>query len=506
MRAIKFLLYCVSLFITTSANAAEMKLITTEILHSKILPHRLTGLIVSPNGKRVAYLVGSGRFSEDFGNGYGDSDWEKTSVVIDSKKERAYDGFVLNPTFSPDSQRVAYVAWLNSSQILVLNNQVINSSRGINKFQFSPDSNSIAYIAESNADNTESVFVNNIKQADYEVIDGLRFSPDSNKIAYSARPQYYGNDAFVVVNEKQGNSYSGIGVSSVDLIFSPDSKKLAYVAQKNSDKPNERSKCFLVVDEHPIDYCPNAIIYSPDSLRLALRTRNGLVLDGRQIDNYNAWSLSTPIFSPDSKQVVFAVSPPPDNEKNDPTTQEFIVLNGKEGKKYQRIGSIFRKGMIFSPNSEKFAYMASSHGKWFVVLNEKEGKPHGFVSEITFSPDSKKLAYVGHTGNQFELSSAYLVMDGVQSKKYENVDDLLFSSNSENFAYVARKKNKSFVVINGTEGKSYDFILTANLKEEKYHSYDVQTSSLIFDSNKKLRYLAIRGNKLYSVETTISKK
>ena len=135
METKKILLYCILLFIAASTIAAETKLITTETLHSKILPHRLTSLTVSPNGKRVAYLVGSGRFSEDFGNGYGDSDWEKTSAVIDSKKERAYDRFVLNPTFSPDSQRVAYVTWLKSSQTLVLNNKVINSSRGINNFQ-----------------------------------------------------------------------------------------------------------------------------------------------------------------------------------------------------------------------------------------------------------------------------------------------------------------------------------------------------------------------------------
>ena len=45
--------------------------------------------------------------------------------------------------------------------------------------------------------------------------------------------------------------------------------------------------------------------------------------------------------------------------------------------------------------------------KWFVIVNEKEGKRYDSVSNLQFSPDSKKLGYDATEGNKSFLVSKH---------------------------------------------------------------------------------------------------
>jgi hypothetical protein len=64
----------------------------------------------------------------------------------------------------------------------------------------------------------------------------FKISPDNKHVAYAAEAD---KRIFVVVDDKDGNQYDGIGQD--DPIFSPDSKRVAYAAGK-------ADKCFIVVD------------------------------------------------------------------------------------------------------------------------------------------------------------------------------------------------------------------------------------------------------------------
>lgn len=88
-----------------------------------------------------------------------------------------------------------------------------------------------------------------------------------------------------------------------------------------------------------------------------------------------------------------------------------------------------------------------SGNKWFVVVDGKEGKQYdGIVGSPIFSPDGKRVAYAAVIGD------------------------------------------KQFVVLDGKEEKQYDVIIT------------IRGGRIVFDSDERFHYLAVKDNKLYLVE------
>jgi hypothetical protein len=111
----------------------------------------------------------------------------------------------------------------------------------------------------------------------------------------------------------------------------------------------------------------------------------------------------------------------------------------------------------FSPNGKRFAYVGSSDGKRFVVLDGVRQKEYDEVALLTFSPDSKRFAYCGLTGRSPDWT--YLaVVDGIEQKPYEVADELAFSPDSKRFAYRAYSAGKWLVVADGTEQRKYDWV------------------------------------------------
>jgi Tol biopolymer transport system component len=203
----------------------------------------------------------------------------------------------------------------------------------------------------------------------------------------------------------------------------------------------------------------------------------------------------------------------------------FVVLDGKEQKRYDYIGI---KSLVFSPDSRRTAYVAlsgkinmpgvregskqffmrksdifSSDAEMFVVVDGEDEKHYnevgstitGKASDLTFfiaappvfSPDSKHLAYVAQEKGTGGL---FVVVDDKKGKHYEWIGNLvqssalqvgnpIFSPDSQHVAYVAQKAKKVFVVQDGNEGKQYDDIIL-----------------LTFSPNgKHLAYAAKRGDK-----------
>ncbi len=350
----------------------SIKLQTKERVHSKILPNRLSGFTVSPDGLRVAYVVGAGKYSQDYGNGYGDGAWQWESVVVDDKVGKRYDGIHIPPVFSPNRQHILYSVWLNSSVIHVLDKK----ETGCLEYQH------------------------------------IEFRDDD--LPY-----------LCVENDQRGNAL----------------------------KSKQTSK--YVGKGYPT--------YSPDNQRLAV-----------QISSFN---------------------------ENPLKREAYLVTDGKEGKKYNQIDTT-----LFSPDSKSIAYKAvlfSSNGDRTerVVLNNKEDKAYRDVSDITFSPDSSELAYVAHNSIYATKERYFVIQNGVAGKTYDEIHDLVFSPDSKTLAYVARKNKKMIVVVNGKEGKSYEYVLAKNTNEPDYSEF-LETGSLRFDSNQKLRYLAVRNKQILLVETS----
>lgn len=340
----------------------SIKLQTKERVHSKILSNRLSGFTVSPDGLRVAYVVGAGKYSEDYGNGYGDKGWENNKLVVDGRIGRSY--------------------------------------QSINFVTYSQNSQHIAYISEHGA------------------FGGL----------------------LVVDNEEITECSEGVNIK-----FSDDNQS---------------------------HYC----VSGDQQVRLSS-------------------------LSPDQKR--FAVAKSIWNE-NRTKRLAYMVVDGEKGKKYNEI-----HGYYFSPDSNNIAYVAVTnsdkivsgylHQEFRVVLNDKEDKPYRSVRDITFSPNSAKLAYVALNSIEGNANS-FVIQNEVAGKAYDEIHDLVFSPDSKTLAYVAQKNKKMFVVVNGKEGKSYEYVLAKNTNEPDYSEF-LETGSLRFDSNQKLRYLAVRNKQIMLVET-----
>jgi hypothetical protein len=69
------------------------------------------------------------------------------------------------------------------------------------------------------------------------------------------------------------------------------------------------------------------------------------------------------------------------------------------------------------------------------------------------------------------------------------VESLTVSPDSKHLAYGARRGEKLFVVVDGKEGKEYDFFLCG--------------SKFVFDSPKSFHTLAFRGIEIFRVEVEI---
>jgi Tol biopolymer transport system component len=329
-------------------------------------------------------------------------------------------------------------------------------------------------------------------------------------------------------------------------IFSPDGKRLAYIVSKPvlGFLP---PKIFAVVDgEEQKSYeLVEAIQFSPDSEHLAYdadkkwNRESVVVLDGKE--SKTCAGLSGKAFSPDGNQLAFIAHQRPDKNPES-TGTDFVVVNGKEGKPYQSISSLLR----FSPDSKHLAYLAgkgssgmkvlvrddietkfahlhlgsfspdSQHlacvglfeTNWLVLIDGKKLEPQvrlaakerGFspVNDLTFSPDSRHVAYISR-GTE---TNWLVVLDGKLVRDYEGIAvSPVFSPDSKRLAFVIEHAGKSIPVFGGQEGNGYDKILTWRSALED----GGETIGLGFDQKGVLHTLAIRGREILRLEIELVK-
>ncbi|MGA1974777.1 MAG: hypothetical protein ABSG92_04000 [Conexivisphaerales archaeon] len=314
------------------------------------------------------------------------------------------------------------------------------------------------------------------------VPETLTSSPDGKRVAYVAG---VGTKQFVVVDGKEGKQYDGIGKGILELasdfylgipVFSPDSQRVAYVAR-------EGERWFVVIDgkeeKQYDDLGPLTLTFSPDSKRVAYVARVGtkqfvMVVDGKEGKQYE-W-IGGLVFSPDSKRLAYWAGV---------GGRRVVVVDGEEGEAYpgvaQGMGPSFLPDIpfssvpgwwvastyceiSFSPNSRRFAYVGSRGAKWIVVVDGKEENAYDWIGDgLVFSPDSQRVAcYVGQ-GEGPEYHHC-VVVDGKEENAYDEVAEgsLRFSPDGRRFAYVAKEWPKWFVVVDGKEGKHYDSLSTGD--------------------------------------------
>jgi hypothetical protein len=112
--------------------------------------------------------------------------------------------------------------------------------------------------------------------------------------------------------------------------------------------------------------------------------------------------------------------------------------------------------LVVAPDGQHVAYLVQSGLKQAVVVDNVQGREYNSIAQnsITFSPDSRRVAYVTRAGGGFfSAEKSVVVIDGQEEKKYHQIckQGPVFSPNSRKVAYGAGLGGKWFVVSNGQE-------------------------------------------------------
>ncbi|UCD10218.1 MAG: PD40 domain-containing protein [Dehalococcoidales bacterium] len=195
----------------------------------------------------------------------------------------------------------------------------------------------------------------------------------------------------------------------------------------------------------------STIVYSPDARRVAYVAKNEgkscAVIDGVAGKDYDGIYLDFSMFSPDSTRVAyrtvnFGENPPADNKW-------FVVIDGEQGDAYQAVESV-----TFSPDSRHVAYIAD--GNVYLDRIKVEIPPGSTLREangLLFRPDSEELVFVVITNGMHSV-----VVDGVPGQGFDSIENIVFSPDSNHLSYAAQTENGWCVVTDGVPGTPYESI------------------------------------------------
>ncbi len=362
---------------------------------------------------------------------------------------------------SPNRRRIAFAAKVNEGEAVFVDGvagpaftQIARyplTEGGVqNQIIFSPDSRRVAYVAKRGQ--KFLVVVDNKAQAEFDDIrvGAPMFSQDSRRIAYEAKRE---GKWYVVVDGAEGKPFDAV----TEVRFSPDSR-LIFDA-KRGDKWYIVTESGEIAREEYRGESKGTVEGGADIFTLNQGDRWYVVVDGVMSKPYDSLGNNIEV-SADRKHVLYQA---------EAEGKSFVVLNGKEGTKYD---SVEENSYKLSTDGRRVAYIARDvdrlGDKYVAVVDGQESKPYDHVSEPSFSPDGKHVAYVGSTfkPERQGLAHAVAVIDGIEGEKFERVGPLFhFSPDGSRVAYIAERGGKSMLVVDG-RNFVYDKIIDLTFSQD----------------------------------------
>ncbi|HUK81335.1 MAG TPA: hypothetical protein VLZ12_01765 [Verrucomicrobiae bacterium] len=252
---------------------------------------------------------------------------------------------------------------------------------------------------------------------------GMQFTGDDGKHLLFASSTFNGRELWVDGQKMPGTYNSGAGGTegTTDPLISPDGSRYAYVAQIGRDKRT------VIVDGKDAGFLGDNLAFTADSQHLFALVRQGpvvwlavdgkpkiktdginqlvmaptgngfaavlqrlnppgqfLVFNGKKVEGSDCPTFVKVVISPDGKHFAALCSMA--------SNVYFVLADGKKGQQYDNITA---DSIAFSPDSAKLGYVASSAGKFFVVINEDESDAFQPIPAFFFSADGKRTVYSG---------------------------------------------------------------------------------------------------------------
>jgi len=272
----------------------------------------------------------------------------------------------------------------------------------------------------------------------YDSVSEIVFSPDGSRLACYMRDH---GQFCVLCDGKEGPPYE----FASSFVFSPDSRRFAYQASAGG----REGSTFIVCDgkrAYP-SYQVTEAVFSPDSLHLAFGAKERLggnwfiVCDGQRLAGWEgAEGYNTPVFSPDSRRLVFWAG-----RKGSRVFLQAVLHEDKwvveprqdEGPTYEDFGAGVAPAAAFSPDGNHLAAVVRSGGKAVMILDGKTVGTFDSIGGVQFSPDSRRLAYMVTRKTKWEQ---FMVCDGQEGPVFDlvgtGVGRLVFSPDSRHLAYI----------------------------------------------------------------------
>ncbi len=311
-----------------------------------------------------------------------------------------------------------------------------------------------------------------------------------------------------------GRPPEGFTLIPESLKYSTDMKNITYVVY-NDKKENI---VYLNNTPSPRLYAvhPATPVFSPIQNRHAYIAAAGpnkmfVVVDGKTGPVFDA--IDNLVFSFDGARHAYRA------QKG---KKQCVVVDGVPGPLYDGIPvNKNLKNMTFSPDSKRFAYVGAKDDTCFLVVDNIEQK-QGFklIEEVIFSPDSAHIYYKGQAEKIGREAKWCVVSDGEPGPVYDGVSGMNCSFDSKHFAYVAMKDKKMMLVFDGKEGEFHDGVgaptfsldsrrfACAYLDKKKWYVEIDGQKGPAFDNllqfffswdSQRYAYMAVKKDKMYCV-------
>jgi hypothetical protein len=328
--------------------------------------------------------------------------------------------------------------------------------------------------------------------------NGLVFSPDSKRLAFVASSRNFERNSLGILQRpvvvsvwidqaRQPADFVSVGRP----VFSPDGKRIIYTVSEGED-----FRC-LVDGQLGPSYTRffnmqgnDVAVFSRDSRRYCCVAEKGgkqvLIVDGREYGPYDGLG-SRPEFSPDGKNFACIV--------NSGDRQRFFE-NGKEGPAYSECKLA---GPAFSPDGLRTVYCMLRDGKYRLVDDGQEGEPYDRIESWCFGLDGQ-LAFLAKRGEKF-----FVVIEGTQHGPYDNAGGAMqrpsgiFNRDGKRAAYAFQKDKTWTVVIGDQEQKKFDQVWPATVvfsPDDKHCSFIARRKAdqfLIVDGREYGPYRQFKG-------------
>ncbi len=402
----------------------------TIVIDGEVQPAEVRDVRYSDDDAHVAFIVAKKVVTHVIKDGKTiEIPQEEEAVRINGKDGPTY-AEIASFQWSADGKHYSYVASQGPGEYLVTDGTPGKESYDAGSIHalFSPDGAHQAMIGMRQG---KCVYALDgaVKTENYDALSGPLFSPNSRHVAVIAKRLGDAGEGFcAIIDGVEGAWYKRVD----SFHFSPEGEHSVYSAQKTADS------CTIVQD-------------------------------GKELKDYpvTLW----PAFSPDSRHLGYIVLSEDGVKLGQTFHKGFAVVDGKESKSYDTLLRPPQSpGILFSPDSQRWVIPA----KYFWATDD-EAKAHNYpdqdllvtsdgveyrpehasaieIDTLTFSPDSRHLAYVIHGGGD-GFDGYALCVDGVQvtdfySTVYKDTAHFpIFSAPDTLFFYASKDASDSSALV-----------------------------------------------------------